>query len=183
MKGRCKMNLFKMIVFSVLTTSCGQGFFGDSGSEGSSSNEPTSESGKAKSLALDSKDDLPTCDDSSEKALAYVIDEKQFYVCNEGEWSEIDVNEDSLSDSEWKDPITGYVWMIGGKTTFGAIANACSGDYKTGSSDEVQAAAKHGLKSDDGIWVNGSSNKYMSGGQIRTESTATNAHSPVCVKK
>lgn len=172
-----------VILLAVITTGCGQGIFGgkDSGSDSSTTEESTSESGKLQSLALDSKDDLPECTEANDKQLAYVTDEEQFYVCGDAEWTEITIGEE-LASNEWKDAATGYIWMIGGVTSYGLIGQACDGDYDAATADEVKAAGKHGLESDDGIWINGATNQYLDGATARTE-TGSTKHRAVCVKK
>jgi hypothetical protein len=178
------------LVFLVMTVTmigCGQGFLGKDESGSDSSSETAAEedkSGKLQSLALDSKDDLPDCTESNETQLSYVKDESQFYVCESEEWAEISVTDEvePLEANEWRDPVTDYVWLIGSKVSYSFISTACEGDYDTGTADEVKAAAAHGLSTDDGIWVNSSTNKYMNGGTLTTESGSTK-HNAVCVKK
>ncbi len=169
---------YVLIGICLLTFSCGKGRSG-SDDKGSDSSSPASDS--KRSLALDSKADLPACGEENDKQLVYVIDEEQFYTCESAEWTEIDVTTEALGENEFRDPVTGYLWFIGGKVTKGFITSACTGDYSSGTEAEIEAAAKHGLVHDDGIWK--SMTTYMDGGLSKTESTSGAVHATACVKK
>jgi hypothetical protein len=170
-----------MIAICLLGISCGKLGGKGSGSDDKEGDSSSPASDSKKSLALDSKADLPACEEGNDKQLVYVIDEEQFYTCESSEWTEIDVTTEALGSNEFKDPVTGYLWFIGGKVTKGFITSACDGDYSAPSEAELTAAAEHGLVHEDGIWL--SQTKYMDGGLSKTESTSGAVHATACVKK
>jgi hypothetical protein len=172
------------ILCLVLITGCGS-LDSDKGSDSADEGSGAAEDGsEIQSMALESKKDLPKCASANDSQLAYVKGEKKFYECSDSKWTSIDIVEqvEPLEDNEWRDPVTDLVWLIGGRLTYGFIATACSGDYRVGTQAEIEAAGLHGLESENGIWINGSTNKYLGSGRPTTD--ATNAlHNAVCVKE
>ena len=115
------------------------------------------------SIALKSKHDLPECLESNETQLAYVKDEKVFYVCEKGDWLAIDLEVkseiktvvgakgDDGSDGEtvttnnWYDSVTGKYWLIGSNNTYDNAFAGCISPWRLPGKNEALAAAQRGL--------------------------------------
>ena len=83
--------LFFAIGVIALFVACG----GDS-SSGAKDTDKAAEPAEASDIVADTFDDLPVCTDKREGATAYVKDEKNAYVCADGDWT-VDDNEDVIS--------------------------------------------------------------------------------------
>lgn len=133
-----------------------------------------------RSIALATLADLPACTEANDRALAYVMESRQFLTCQGGAWVEIDVRgadgkdgaagKDGLDGNDghdgrpvplntWIDPITGRVWLIGG---MGPYDSACTAPgVRLPTSAEGFEAVEHGLFSAvppggfSAFWVDG----------------------------
>lgn len=78
-----------LILSLALSGACGR----EDSEEPSLAESPASESDKQTllSIALKSRDELPTCDDNNKKQLAYLLDEKIFLVCDNNDWAEVQI--------------------------------------------------------------------------------------------
>lgn len=153
------------------------------------------------SLALDKKEELPTCDDSRQKQLVYVVDEKIFYTCKGSDWEPIDVtqtattnttNVNEFPDSAWVDNVTGYTWHKGftAVTWAEAMANCNVGAWTLGTRDEATSAVIRGLGVE--TWTSTEFSNPANAYYIRTtgvttttatSATKTDARAVACVKK
>ncbi len=52
-----------------------------------------------------------------------------------------------LASNEWKDQLTGKVWLLGSKGTWANLGAMCVGSYEAADRHEILAAAQHGLLS------------------------------------
>lgn len=79
------------------------------------------------SMALQTADEMPECVAENQNQLIYIIDDKIFFTCDDGEWVEINIgmdqdpevntNESALFGSFWLDQKTGVKWYVMGQTT------------------------------------------------------------------
>lgn len=110
---------------------------------------------------------LPACDAATEGRLYYAKAEAQFQVCAAAAWSVIDLKgvagikgdkgdkgdkgeagEDGVAAAAntWLDSITGKTWLIGGGTSnYNTAKNACGNGWAHPKTDEMAAAATHGM--------------------------------------
>lgn len=127
-----------ILILGLSLSSCGR----EDSEEPSLAESPSSESGKQTllSIALKSREDLPTCDDNNKKQLAYLLDEKIFLVCDNSDWVEVQIKGsdgergiagekgetgeqgiagesgeagESVTNNMWYDGVTGKHWIIG----------------------------------------------------------------------
>lgn len=56
-----------------------------------------------------------------------------------------EAEEYELGPNEWRDNITGTVWLLGSQGTWHQAKAACAGDYRSPSNDELLLAATRGL--------------------------------------
>ena len=113
------------------------------------------------------KDKLPECSEISESQLAYILDKKSFFVCNESRWVSISIDGNngkngvngengidgangidgtdgvSANASQWINPANGDEWIIGSKVI---SSNAtCLAPYFTPTQDELNEAIQLGI--------------------------------------
>lgn len=145
------MNYLLLLMFIV--TACGQ-----SSSKNSPTDEPLAEEKAAvdnetiNSIALDTKADLPDCEDSNKSQLAYIIDEDKFYVCSK-EWTAVSIKgkdgidgSSSNSLNQWTDSISGKKWLLMGTMTFSSAQTSCANGYRTPTIAEGTEAINHGIR-------------------------------------
>jgi hypothetical protein len=146
------------LLFALTLTACGTDSGSSSGASDKSENdkdESESTDPTLQSISLELKSDLPKCEDKRESQLAYVKSESQFYVCESGSWSEIDIEgEDGVTTeveatnkkNQWVDPISGLTWLIGGSGTYAQAQAACSGSYRLPTWAEAITGITHGVR-------------------------------------
>lgn len=156
------LRVFLVTLAITLLSGCGD----DQSAGGAKSTQDDKESRskpKLQSIALDSVDELPSCDDANDKQLAYIIDTEVFYSCDDGQWVEVEIKGKDgkdgaqgvagsdaptapvLGSNEWQDPITGDIWLMAVVGNFAAAQAACSGSYRMPTREEGIAARLHGL--------------------------------------
>lgn len=181
MKSLCVMVI-------ILTVGCGR--FEDSSGEASDEGSPGS--GSAKTLAIDTKSELPECNENNENQLAYVKNESYFYECEENEWAKIRVQSGDWPENAWVDSVTGYVWLVGGLVTwtyaYGELQSddTCTGDWVNPSTDdEIKMAGLHGLDAEPWLLKGESSNRayYLAEGTSSTLVSRSEKHHVLCVLK
>jgi hypothetical protein len=174
--------LYRIIAIILLCTACGQ-LPGSSNDSGSSTEITDTTASDTRSMALDSKDDLPECTESNNKQLIYVIDEEQFYTCNDAEWAAIDVGPEQLDDNHFLDKITGYLWQVGGVVSWTPAKSGCTGDWKFPDSETAKAAVIHGIDAGgDGVWYS-TSMKYISAAGVDSTEAGATKHLAVCYRE
>lgn len=175
------------IILVIWFVGCGQLKKGNDNSESSTIGNGHNN----KTMALDSKDELPACEEANNKQLVYVIDEEQFYTCSEGEWAEIDIqgkDAEQLDDNHFLDKVTGYVWQIGISTSWG-LANGCSGDWKWPDEGVLKEAVLHGLEAGgNSFWSssehsNGSHAYMVTATATASAQVKTNSYRAVCYRE
>jgi hypothetical protein len=123
--------------------------------------DAAAEKQKLQSIALKTKDDLPSCNKANDTQLAYIRDEKQFYVCESSDWVAVDppieaksVNgrdgsngEDgtTVTTNNWFDAVTGKLWLIGAVVHISAIDAACIAPWRLPTAAEALGAMQRGL--------------------------------------
>jgi len=140
--------------------------------EAPSETPPTAQAPQTSSFLVQDPKELPACDESRRGALGYAFSSKAFYACNGQAWLEIDVKgekgekgdrgekgdpgasvaaeepaEEELGEAEWKDPVTGLVWLVAAHGDLNSAKTTCQGNYELPSSQPLAAAAKRGLYS------------------------------------
>lgn len=122
-------------------------------------------------MVADSKD-LPTCDLSNEKQLAYVKNENKFFSCQESTWTEVSIKGSDgaqgptgpqgpkgdpaspVPTNQWYDPIGKVYYLIGGNQTFYLAANpdnvtaitpSCINGWRLPTLAEAHTAQAHGI--------------------------------------
>lgn len=147
------MRYFYIFIFILIVFGCGRESAKNENSTDSKvspkeSSKKAIEDNSPQSISLESKADLPECAAKNQTQLAYILENKTFYVCKK-EWVAIDIGpqyEEPLAYNEWKDPITQKIWLIGNTANYAAAKLTCSGDYRLPSSDEGMIAALHGIR-------------------------------------
>lgn len=153
--------MLKVIIASLLLTSCGSSSNSESSSRESS--PEGQQTGVATSYYVSSESELVACDSTRRGFLAYVKDKSEFKACLESGWTTVDVkgkdgkngtNSVSTSDpSTWKDINTGKTWKVFGYTRYGPISDAAtfsqicqaSQGYYTPTVAELKTATQNGL--------------------------------------
>lgn len=144
----------------LILAACGS----NSGGGGNDSSEPTTkrEETPLQSIALDDFSDLPSCESSNDKQLAYVTSEDQFYVCEEKDWQPIEIGsegergakgddgldgEDGLTvtTNNWYDAVTDKNWLIGALGSYASAESNCISPWRLPTKDEALAASQRGL--------------------------------------
>ncbi len=180
-----------ILVLSMLVTACGSD---DNQNSGNSPKNETEDSisrpavepeqkeivveyhkdGADLALALEDTKDLPACDRSNERQLAFIKKTEQFFACTDGTWAEVPVKgkdgsggakgdsgaqgpvgpqgpkgDDGkpVSPNEWFDPMTQDRWLLASATTQAVLDHypPCSDGWRLGTREEVRAAVQHGL--------------------------------------
>lgn len=165
--------ILAIIFSSEILVSCGT-------EEGSSS--ATEETGKeiltdeikdpdSVSYMVDSLDELPACDDATERELGYVMDLDSFYSCQKGAWEKVSIKGErgekgekgdsgSFNPNLWEDPFTERKWIIGGSSASSGVS--CPSGYVVPTINDAQEAYNHGITMVDNVpmkmWVRNISN-------------------------
>lgn len=129
---------------------------------------------------METMDSLPACDAASDGQAAYVVSEAALAICSSGEWAVQEKKSENaqaqdpatqqtippepekeaervLGPNEWRDPMTGFVWLLTGFT--GVCSNldspcpnrgdsdflACAGDWRYPKGSELVKAMNDGL--------------------------------------
>jgi len=141
-----------LILLALLGTACGQD---------DSSNDETSNDKPLLSISVDLWGDLPECTKANEKQLAYVKEEKQFFVC-ENDWQPIEVESVAVegekgergddgadgitvTTNNWFDAVTNKNWLIGASANYASALTSCDLPWRIPTKDEALAAAQRGL--------------------------------------
>lgn len=144
-----------VLMSSSIGTGCGR-------DESNSSNAATAEKPTLQSIAIASMGDLPECSEANNTQLAYIKDEKAFYVCEGNDWNIIDdapvevltvkgKNGSNGSDgatvttNNWYDAVTGKLWLIGANVHYSVISTSCVSPWRLPTKQEALAAAQRGL--------------------------------------
>jgi hypothetical protein len=104
---------------------------------------------------------LPNCGKANETQVAYIRDEKQWYLCNESNWIDIDApvetksiagrdgtNGDdgtTVTTNNWFDAVTGKLWLIGANVHVIYVDSACVAPWRLPTSAEALGAMQRGL--------------------------------------
>ena len=113
-------------------------------------------------LAVDDTSELPPCTHELSGKLAWIKTTEQFFACEDDSWQEVNVRgKDGAegpvgpqgepgrppSPNEWVDPVTEDRWLFGATVTQDVVLTGapCAGEFRLGSSGELQAAILHGL--------------------------------------
>ena len=153
------ITLMKIIFIVSILTACGTDKGSDSPSSDSEAQEKSvvTQSDEISSIALDSKSELPSCDESNATQLAYILDEDTFYVCRKESWSVIDLKgKDGVTTTvqvevgnkanQWIDSVSGLSWQLGGVGTIAMANAACLAPYRLPTKDEASDAVSRGIR-------------------------------------
>jgi hypothetical protein len=127
--------------------------------------------GESYAITVSDTSELPACEKSNSKQLAWVKTTEQFFSCEDASWVEVPMKkpeavvgsqgekgdkgepgEDGADGqpvpaNQWFDPITGQSWLIGVTIAEGALGSItpCSGDWRMPTKAETKVAVQHGL--------------------------------------
>lgn len=152
-------NLSMLLLAMFMIVSCG------SDDSKKASNETTKESEKPSvitAMALDSRDDLPSCDpDVNLKQLVYIKSDREFASCEDsGEWEAIDLPEIETvriesSNELWTDPVNGKRFLLGAKVDRSNVS--CGAGFRIPTRDEAYGAVLRGvansISGNHGVWI------------------------------
>lgn len=197
--------IFLALVILLNLTACGT----SDGGSGSSNEETKAKEAEPtlQSIALESKDQLPKCGKENDTQLSYIIDLDQFFVCDSGDWAEIEIRdeqskvatvEEDDSYHTWTDPFTGLKWVLAGtgdyqSFSYSAVQTCATSGFRMPTKAEGIAARAHGIRSVaeelghlEDFWVESDTSGgalpwriYTSGSQ---QVVATTTNSIFCIK-
>lgn len=141
---------------------CGRDDGGEAAETKSDSQKSSNGEDKITSIALESKEDLPACNEETKHMLAYIIDSEIFMTCQGTSWVEIEIKgkdgengvdgkdgsnaqaEPDLPLNSWIDPFTSREWVLVGSGQCPTTKEYAPGCFIP---DYVAAleAASHGL--------------------------------------
>lgn len=139
--------LMKILFIISVITACGSSKSSDSSNEEVETTKIEQEETTIMSMAIGSKSELPKCEKKNDTQLAYIKDEAIFYVCEDGQWASIEIENTTevIGSNTWTNPADGSIWTLHSEELYARAAKMCKGEFSLPTKEQLRDAINRGI--------------------------------------